>query len=127
MATPNHVLWLNNFFVFGWKKVLTALVAALFGVALRRVFGNYAILGTLLSCCGGVLILMIQEIESQSIKEEVIVLARQLEDVINHKPVNQEQLGVASRLLNGKSERYNARWKSLGLFLLMLGITFSIM
>ena len=73
------------------------------------------------------MILMVQESESQSIKEEVIVLAQQLTDMIDGKVVNQEKRGVITRLSNQKAERFSSKWKSVGLFMLILGITYSIL
>lgn len=86
-------------------------------------------LGMLAAICsliGGAMLLMAQEDESDELRTEISRLSNQVTQLVDGKVVDQSQRGFATRLNNPRRLRFRSIWKTVGLYLLILGAGYSM-
>ena len=122
----NTHIWLDRLVNAPLHRLLLGVVVATLIALVINNLGIAIKTAAYLSFTGTFLILMVQEFESAELKLEVIALSRQVEDLIDKKPVDQSQRGLATRLQSEKKNFGRDLFKSLGLIMLILGLILQI-
>jgi len=76
---------------------------------------------------GTVLILVAQESESDEIRKELMVVATQVDQLLESEKRDHLKRGVAGRLNNKVRRNRHEAFKSIGFFLLMLASMYTIL
>jgi hypothetical protein len=127
MQKSTGLEWVEELLLPQWKWWIYIVSGAAIGWLTDHYFGGGTTrkLGQWFAFGSTVIFLFMQELESNILKDELVVVARQVEQLMNNLPADQFRLGVPTRLTDPKRIKLINNIKKLALMGAVFGAVFT--